>query len=106
MERTVAADSLSYADPSTTRRADLVVHVSARPYGRKTFVYYNAGSMLGTTPLSIRFPRTGRHRLVFWTPSLGRRVTRWVEVGRGDTPWVSVTMGPDRNLAMGRSVEE
>jgi hypothetical protein len=83
-----------------SRRADLLVNVSSRPYGAKTFVYYNAGRLLGTTPLPVQFDRPGRYRLTFWTPSLRRRATKIVAVtGRG-RQWVSATMGSSRELAL------
>jgi hypothetical protein len=75
------------------------VYISARPYGRRTFVYYRGGCLIGETPFTWRSPKPGRHMLLFWTPSLRKRVTRWVTVGEGERTAVSVAMGPDRNLA-------
>jgi len=84
---------------NAARRSDLVVNVSSRPYGAKTFVYYNAGRGLGQTPLSVQFDHPGRHRLDFYTPSLRRHLTKIVQVtGRG-RQLVSVTMAPSRELA-------
>jgi hypothetical protein len=91
------------ANPSrrTAASSGLIVNVTARPYGAKTFVYLNRGSMLGTTPLSVRFDRPGRHQLLFWTPSLGKRVVRTVQVSARGRQWVSATMGASRELARG-----
>jgi hypothetical protein len=85
--------------PPLVRRPELVVQVNARPYGSKTFVYYNAGSQIGMTPLAIQFDRPGRHRLDFFTPSTGSRITRWVTVGGKAPQRLTVRTGPPRELA-------
>ena len=49
-----------------------------------TFVYLNGGSLLGQTPLRNVTVPAGRHTLVFWSPSVGGRSRRTVEVAPGE----------------------
>jgi hypothetical protein len=81
--------------------SNLIVNISARPYGATTHVYLNGATWLGNVPLRARFPRPGRYRLFFFTPAMGPRgrVYKSIDVtGRG-RQWVSVTMGPSREFA-------
>ena len=49
-----------------------------------TFVYLNGGSLLGQTPLRNVTVPAGRHTLVFWSPSVGGRSRRTVDVAPGE----------------------
>jgi hypothetical protein len=49
----------------------------------RTFVYLNGGTLLGEAPLRNASIPAGKHTLVFWTPSLGGRSTRTVNVSPG-----------------------
>jgi hypothetical protein len=49
----------------------------------QTFVYLNGGTLLGEAPLRNASVPAGKHRLVFWSPSVGGRSTRTVEVAAG-----------------------
>jgi hypothetical protein len=85
--------------PPLPRSSGLIVHVRAQPQGVPTFVYYNAGRILGTAPLDVRFDRPGRYRLTFWTPSIRGRATRWVTVGGNRPLRLAVVMGSSREIA-------
>jgi hypothetical protein len=88
--------------PDVARSTRLVVHVTAQPAGPRTYVYYNGGRGLGLTPLRIRFDRPGAHRLVFWTPSLGRLVKRSIHVSGRGPQRLAVRMGSARQIARAR----
>jgi hypothetical protein len=81
--------------------ANLVVNIAARPYAARTFVYMDGGRELGIAPLRVQFDRSGRHRLLFFAPSLGvhGRVTKVIDVRPRSRRWVSVTLGPSREVA-------
>ncbi len=49
----------------------------------RTFVYLDGGTLLGETPLRNASVPAGRHRLVFWTPSVQGRSVRTVHVEPG-----------------------
>lgn len=53
-----------------------------------TFVYLNGGSLLGQTPIRNAAVPAGRQTLVFWTPSVGGRSRRTVDVAPGETTLV------------------
>jgi hypothetical protein len=85
--------------PEVARSSNLVVNVTARSAGHRTYVYYDGGRMLGIAPLKVRFDRPGRHRLTFWTPRRASRTERTVVVrGRGPQR-LAVRMAPTRQLA-------
>jgi zinc ribbon protein len=86
---------------SVVDSSNLIVNISARPYGATTHVYLNGATWLGNVPLRAQFPHPGRYRLFFFTPAMGPRgrVYKTIDVtGRG-RQWVSVTMGPSREFA-------
>lgn len=51
----------------------------------RTYVYLNGGSLLGEAPLRDASIPAGRHTLVFWTPSVGGRSRRTVDVEPGSS---------------------
>jgi hypothetical protein len=81
--------------------SNLIVNISARPYGTRTFVYMDGGRELGIAPVRVRFDRPGHHHLFFFTPTLGShaRVNRMFNVTGQSRQWVSVTMAPSREVA-------
>ena len=50
----------------------------------RTFVYLNGGTLLGEAPLRNASIPAGKHTLVFWSPSVGGRATRTVNVAPGE----------------------
>jgi hypothetical protein len=50
----------------------------------RTFVYLDGGTLLGEAPLRNTSVPAGKHTLVFWTPSLGGRSRRTVNVAPGE----------------------
>jgi hypothetical protein len=81
--------------------ANLVVNISAKPYGPTTWVFLNGATELGSTPLRVRFPHSGRYRLLFSTPELGwhARMYKTIVVTGRSRQWVSASMGPSREVA-------
>lgn len=53
-----------------------------------TYVYLNGGSLLGQAPLRNKPIPAGRQTLVFWSPSVGGRSTRTVDVEPGGSALV------------------
>ncbi|MGV3720028.1 MAG: hypothetical protein ACO1SX_03875 [Actinomycetota bacterium] len=50
----------------------------------QTFVYLDGGTLLGQAPVRNAAVPAGKHTLVFWTPSLGGRSKRTVNVSAGE----------------------
>jgi hypothetical protein len=51
----------------------------------ETFVYLNGGSLLGKTPLQDAQIPAGKQTLVFWTPAVGGRSVRRIEMRAGQS---------------------
>jgi hypothetical protein len=51
----------------------------------ETYVYLNGGSLLGKTPLQDATIPAGKQTLVFWTPAVGGRSTRHIEMRAGQS---------------------
>jgi hypothetical protein len=51
----------------------------------ETYVYLNGGSLLGKTPLQDAQVPAGKQTLVFWTPAVGGRSTRRIEMRAGQS---------------------
>jgi hypothetical protein len=62
--------------------------------GVKTFVYLNGGSLLGEAPLKGTTIPAGRQKLTFWTPSVGGRSSRTVDVKPGQSALVVENVRP------------
>jgi hypothetical protein len=62
--------------------------------GVKTFVYLNGGSLLGEAPLKGTAIPAGRQKLTFWTPSVGGRSSRTVDVKPGESALVVESVRP------------
>jgi hypothetical protein len=50
----------------------------------QTFVYLDGGTLLGEAPVRNAAVPAGKHTLVFWTPSVGGRSKRTVNVSAGE----------------------
>lgn len=51
----------------------------------RTFVYLNGGTLLGEAPLRNATVPAGEHTLVFWSPEVGGRSTRSVNIAPGES---------------------
>jgi hypothetical protein len=85
--------------------SNLIVNISARPYGETTHVYLNGATLLGRAPLRVRFDHPGHYRLFFFSPGLGPRgrLYQIVNVTGKRREWLAVTMAPSREVARLRS---
>jgi hypothetical protein len=60
----------------------------------KTYVYLNGGTLLGEAPLKNVSLPAGKHTLTFWSPSVGGRSRRTVDVQPGQSVSVKESVKP------------
>lgn len=77
---------------ATERRTWVVIN--AVPANVATYIYANGGSLLGRAPVRTADLPPGTHRLLFWAPAIGGRVSRTVVVQRDATTWVNAEVRP------------
>lgn len=85
------------APPAGTVRAverKTWVVIQATPPNVETFIYANGGRLLGRAPVRTAELPPGTHRLLFWAPSIGGRVSRTIVVQRDATTWVNAEVRP------------
>lgn len=67
----------------------------------ETFVYLNGGSLLGKAPIQGATIPAGRQKLVFWSPSVGGRSTREVEIRAGQNMVLIHNVAPSSQFSGG-----
>ena len=60
----------------------------------ETFVYLNGGSLLGRAPIQGAAIPAGKQTLVFWSPSIGGRSTRRIDMRPGQNVTLIHSIAP------------